>query len=119
MLSATEDIFITKNGKVIAKLSNPFQDRVDIAKSLFGIIPDNITLEEAQELYNEILDWYDHELKTYDPSVNALMELSDPGTGCVVEGISYHSIMEGLSILQTSNETDQKLICQPAGKHDG
>ena len=77
------------------------------------------TLEEAQELYNEILDWYDHELKTYDPSVNALMELSDPGTGCVVEGISYHSIMEGLSILQTSNEKDQKLICQPAGKHDG
>ncbi len=49
MLSATEDIFITKNGKVIAKLSNPFQDRVDIAKSLFGIIPDTITLEEAQE----------------------------------------------------------------------
>ena len=49
MLSATEDIFITKNGKVIAKLSNPFQDRVDIAKSLFGIIPDTLTLEEAQE----------------------------------------------------------------------
>ena len=31
-LSATEDIFITKNGKIIAKLTNPFQDRVDIAK---------------------------------------------------------------------------------------
>ena len=27
-LSATEDIFITKNGKVIAKLTNPYQDRV-------------------------------------------------------------------------------------------
>jgi antitoxin (DNA-binding transcriptional repressor) of toxin-antitoxin stability system len=49
MLSATEDIFITKNGKVIAKLTNPFQDRVDIAKSLFGVIPDTITPEEAQE----------------------------------------------------------------------
>ena len=29
LLAATEDIFITKNGKVIAKLSNPHQDRVD------------------------------------------------------------------------------------------
>lgn len=49
MLSATEDIFITKNGKVVAKLTNPFQDRVDIAKSLFGIIPDDMTLEETKE----------------------------------------------------------------------
>ena len=48
-LSATEDIFITKNGKIVAKLTNPFQDRVDVAKSLFGIISDDITLEEAQE----------------------------------------------------------------------
>ena len=39
LLAATEDIFITKNGKVVAKLSNPHQDRVDIAKSLFGILP--------------------------------------------------------------------------------
>jgi len=49
MLSATEDIFITKNGKVVAKLSNPFQDRVDIAKSLFGVLPNDMTLEEAQQ----------------------------------------------------------------------
>ncbi|MBD5104957.1 MAG: type II toxin-antitoxin system prevent-host-death family antitoxin [Ruminococcaceae bacterium] len=48
-LSATEDIYITKNGKVIAKLTNPFQERVDTAKSLFGIIPSDITLEEARE----------------------------------------------------------------------
>lgn len=49
LLSATEDIYITRNGKTIAKLTNPFQERVDIAKSLFGIIPDEITLEEAKE----------------------------------------------------------------------
>lgn len=47
MLSQTEDIYITKNGKVVAKLSNPNQDRVDIAKSLFGIIPADVTLEET------------------------------------------------------------------------
>ena len=48
MLSITQDIFITKNGKVISKLTNPFQNRVDIAKSLIGVIPDNISLEEAK-----------------------------------------------------------------------
>lgn len=49
LLSATEDIFITKNGKVVAKLSNPFQDRVDVAKSLFGVLPSDVTLEEARD----------------------------------------------------------------------
>lgn len=49
MLSATEDIYITKNGRVVAKLSNPFQDRVETAKSLFGIISDDMTLEKARE----------------------------------------------------------------------
>ena len=49
LLSATQDIFITRNGKVISKLTNPFQERVDIAKSLFGILPADITLEEAQK----------------------------------------------------------------------
>ncbi len=48
-LSATEDVFITRNGKIISKLTNPFQQRVDIAKSLFGILPADITLEEARE----------------------------------------------------------------------
>jgi antitoxin (DNA-binding transcriptional repressor) of toxin-antitoxin stability system len=49
LLAATEDIFITRNGKVIAKLSNPNQDRVYIAKSLFGALPTDVTLEEAKE----------------------------------------------------------------------
>ncbi len=49
LLSATEDVYITRNGKVISKLTNPFQARVDIAKSLFGVIPADITLEQARE----------------------------------------------------------------------
>lgn len=49
LLAESEDIYITKNGKIIAKLSNPNQDRVDVAKSLFGVIPQNMTLEEARE----------------------------------------------------------------------
>ena len=55
MLAATEDIFITQNGKIVAKLSNPHQDRVDMAKSLFGILPADITLEEVKtERLNQI-----------------------------------------------------------------
>lgn len=49
MLAETEDVFITKNGKVVAKLTNPNAERVEMAKSLFGIIPDNITPEEARD----------------------------------------------------------------------
>jgi len=49
LLAEKEDIFITRNGKVVAKLTNPYQDRVETAKSLFGIIPSDITLEEAKE----------------------------------------------------------------------
>lgn len=55
LMAETEDIYITRNGKIIAKLTNPNQDRVDMAKSLFGIIPDDITLDEARkERLNQI-----------------------------------------------------------------
>lgn len=49
LLSATEDVFITKNGKIIAKLTSPYQNRVETAKSLFGILPVNADLEAARE----------------------------------------------------------------------
>lgn len=55
MLAETEDIYITHNGKIVAKLTNPYQDRVDVAKSLFGILPNDLTLEEARkEMSNKI-----------------------------------------------------------------
>ena len=55
MLAATEDIFITKNGKVVAKLSNPHQDRVDMAKTLFEILPADITKKKTKtERFNQI-----------------------------------------------------------------
>lgn len=50
LLAEKEDIFITRNGKVVAKLTNPFQDRVDIARSLIGILPpSDISDEDARE----------------------------------------------------------------------
>jgi prevent-host-death family protein len=45
-----EDIFITRNGKSIAKLSSAKQDKVEIAKSLFGIAKGGeMTIEQARE----------------------------------------------------------------------
>lgn len=48
-LASTEDIYITKNGKSVAKLTNTKQEKVELAKSLFGIIPSGVTLEQARE----------------------------------------------------------------------
>ena len=48
LLSATEDVFITKNGTVVAKLTKPHQDSVEVAKSLFGILPTDANLNEAK-----------------------------------------------------------------------
>ncbi len=47
-LVENEDIFITQNGKIVAKLSNPNADRIEMAKSLLGVIPADITLEEVR-----------------------------------------------------------------------
>ena len=47
-LSAKEDIY-SKNGKVIAKLSNPNKNRMQMAEALIGVIPADITLQEAKD----------------------------------------------------------------------
>lgn len=49
VLAMTEDIFITQYGKVVAKLTQPFQSRTEIAESLFGVLPRTTTWEEARE----------------------------------------------------------------------
>ncbi len=49
LLAASEDIYITQYGKVVAKLTNPFRNKVDIARSLFGVLPQTMTFEEVRE----------------------------------------------------------------------
>ncbi len=49
LLAIKEDIFIVKDGKVVAKLSAPYQDKKQIVESLVGIIPSEMSLEEAKE----------------------------------------------------------------------
>lgn len=46
---SSEEIFITKNNKVVAKVSSPFVDKVLMAESLFGILPNDINLEKSKE----------------------------------------------------------------------
>ena len=49
LMDEKEDIYITRNGKVVAKLTNPYQDRLSMVESLFGSVPDTLTLEQANE----------------------------------------------------------------------
>ncbi|MBO4653221.1 MAG: type II toxin-antitoxin system prevent-host-death family antitoxin [Lachnospiraceae bacterium] len=49
LLAETEDVYISKNGRIVAKLSNPYVDKIALVESLVGIIPADITLEEARE----------------------------------------------------------------------
>jgi prevent-host-death family protein len=48
LLVGDEDIIITRNGKSVAKLSSAKEAKVALAKSLFGIIPTDVTLEAAR-----------------------------------------------------------------------
>lgn len=47
--SKEEDVFITKNGKIIAKLSNPYKDKINTAKSLRGCIKLDLSEETVKE----------------------------------------------------------------------
>ena len=48
-LAEKEDIIITKNGKRIAKLASATEDKMTIVKSLIGVLPSDVTLEQARE----------------------------------------------------------------------
>ena len=48
-MAQSQDIFITKNGKLIAKLTTAKPDKVAAAKALFGILPSDVNIDEARE----------------------------------------------------------------------
>ena len=48
-MAQSQDIFITKNGKLIARLTTAKPSKVDAAKALFGILPSNVDLDESRE----------------------------------------------------------------------
>ena len=47
-MAETEEILISKSGRISAKLCSPFADRVELARSLIGILPPSVTVEEAR-----------------------------------------------------------------------
>ena len=49
LMAATEDVYITRNGKTVAKLTAPYQNKLDTVNDLFGSVPDTMTLEEARK----------------------------------------------------------------------
>ena len=49
LLASTEDVFITRNGRTVAKLTSPYQNKLDTVDALFGSVPATMTLEEARQ----------------------------------------------------------------------
>ena len=47
-LAEKEDIFVTKNNNVIAKITNPRQAKLAMMESLFGSLPKDASLEEGR-----------------------------------------------------------------------
>ena len=48
-MAMQEEIIITKNGKPVAKLVNPFMDKVEDLYSLVGILSTDLTIEEGRK----------------------------------------------------------------------
>ena len=49
LMAATEDVYVTRNGRTVAKLTSPYRNKLDTVDSLFGSIPAYMTLEESKE----------------------------------------------------------------------
>ena len=58
-LAQSEDVFITKNGRVMCKITTAYEDKMAILKSLIGSLPEGATIEEGREerlRKHEVLD---------------------------------------------------------------
>ena len=60
-LAENEEVFVSKNGKIIAKISSPYVDKMALIDELTGILPKDATLEEGKEEMlkkYEIFNWF-------------------------------------------------------------
>ena len=46
-LAGKQDVFITKNGKYVARLTSPTVDKLAALDSLVGIVPADLSLDEG------------------------------------------------------------------------
>ncbi len=44
-----QNIYITRNGKKVARITTARPDKLACAKALFGILPENVDLDAARE----------------------------------------------------------------------
>lgn len=44
-VSATEDVYVERKGRLVTKLSNPYGSLVDVAESLAGVLPPDLDAE--------------------------------------------------------------------------
>lgn len=51
LLADTQDIYITQAGKNLAKLTGMNSEKTEIAKSLFGILPQDIDITSIKDEY--------------------------------------------------------------------
>ncbi|MBD5647245.1 MAG: type II toxin-antitoxin system prevent-host-death family antitoxin [Desulfovibrio sp.] len=51
LLAGTQDIYITQEGKKLAKLTGIKSDKAEIARSLFGILPQDIDITSIKDDY--------------------------------------------------------------------
>ena len=50
-LANTQEIYITRDGKSVAKLTGIRPDKTEIAKSLFGILPQDVDVAAIKDEY--------------------------------------------------------------------
>ena len=48
-LADEEDIYVTRNGKQVARITSAKINKTTAAKALFGILPSDVDLEKARE----------------------------------------------------------------------
>ena len=60
-LAETEDVFVTKNGRVMCKLSPVYEDKIAIVESLIDVVPNGAIIDEGKNerlKRHETTDWY-------------------------------------------------------------
>lgn len=65
----------------------------------------NDLIREADELNEEITEWYHKTLMDMDPGLDVEDELFDASNALSVSGIDFNAIMEGISIVNVFIET--------------
>lgn len=48
-VSATEDVYVQRKGRVVTRLSNPYGSLIEVAESLAGVLPQELDAERILE----------------------------------------------------------------------